>query len=34
MDLVWIAAVAAMWASMAAGVAGLHALDAPEGERP
>lgn len=34
MDLVWIAAIAAMWAAAAAGVAGLNKLDAPKGERP
>ena len=34
MDLVWMAAIAAMWVVMAEAVLGLCKLDAPKGERP
>lgn len=34
MDIVWIAAVAAMWVLMAEAVVGLHKLEAPKGARP
>lgn len=34
MDIVWIAALAAMWAASAALVWGLSRLEAPKGERP
>ena len=34
MDLVWMAAIAAMWVVMAEAVLGLCKLDAPQGERP
>jgi hypothetical protein len=33
MDLVWIAAIAAMWVVMTETVLGLCKLDAPKGER-
>jgi hypothetical protein len=33
MDVVWIAAIAAMWAAMAAGVIGLCRLASPKGGR-
>jgi|SoimicmetaTmtLAB_FD_contig_31_7868480_length_222_multi_3_in_0_out_0_1 hypothetical protein len=33
MDIVWIAALAAMWAATAALVWGLGRLEAPKGER-
>ena len=33
MDLVWIAAIAAMWVAMAEAVLGLCKLDAPKGGR-
>jgi len=34
MDLVWIAALAALWAALVGMVAGLHRLQAAKGERP
>lgn len=34
MDIVWMAAVAALWVVMAGMVAGLFKLDTPKGERP
>jgi hypothetical protein len=33
MDIVWIAALAAMWVVMVGMVAGLYKLDTPKGER-
>jgi len=33
MDFVWIVAMAALWVVMVEMVVGLHALDAPRGER-
>jgi hypothetical protein len=33
MDIVWIAAIAAMWLVMGGMVVGLFKLDAPKGER-
>ena len=34
MDIVWIAALAAVWVVMAGMVIGLVKLEAPRGERP
>jgi len=34
MDFVWIAAMAAMWAVLAAMVVGLNRLEKPKGGRP
>jgi hypothetical protein len=34
MDIVWIAALAALWALMAWMVIGLNRLESPKGERP
>ena len=34
MDLVWIAALAALWVALVGMVAGLHRLQAAKGERP
>lgn len=33
MDIVWIAAVAALWVVMCGAVAGLHRLESPRKER-
>jgi hypothetical protein len=33
MDVIWIAAIAVLWAVMAEAVLGLMKLDAPKGER-
>jgi len=34
MDLVWIAALAALWVALVGMAAGLHRLQAAKGERP
>jgi hypothetical protein len=34
MDIVWLAALAALWIAMAGMVVGLSKLESPRGERP